>query len=76
MDHAVAPPRGASEAPRAAVAPPLVLALASGALLALSFPRYGWPLLAWVALAPLLTGWVNERRAWFQKKTAPSLWQP
>ena len=44
VDHAVAPPRGASEAPRAAAAPPLVLALASGVLLALSFPRYGWPL--------------------------------
>src|SRR4249920_3610610 len=29
-----------------------------------------------VALAPLLTGWVNQWRAWFQNKTAPSLWQP
>lgn len=29
-----------------------------------------------VALAPLLTGWVNLWRAWLQSKTAPSLWQP
>ena len=49
---AVAPPRGAPEAPRAAAAPPLVLALASGVLLALSFPRYGWPPFAWVAPRP------------------------
>jgi len=36
------------------------LALVSGALLALSFPRYGHPALAWIALVPLLvalTGW-------------------
>jgi len=30
------------------------LALVSGALLALSFPRYGHPAFAWVALVPLL----------------------
>jgi formate hydrogenlyase subunit 4 len=29
-----------------------------------------------VALAPLLTGWVNQWRAWLQNKSAPSLWQP
>ncbi len=29
-----------------------------------------------VALAPLLTGWVNQWRSWFQNKSAPSLWQP
>jgi len=60
VDHAVAPPRGA-EAPRAAAAPPLVLALASGVLLALSFPRYGWPPFAWVALAPLLAALLTAR---------------
>src|SRR4029077_19334863 len=30
------------------------LAAASGVLLALSFPRYGHPAVAWIALAPLL----------------------
>ena len=37
-----------------------VLALVSGALLALSFPRYGHPAFAWIALVPLLValaGW-------------------
>jgi apolipoprotein N-acyltransferase len=37
-----------------------VLALVSGALLALSFPRFGHPAFAWIALVPLLvalTGW-------------------
>jgi formate hydrogenlyase subunit 4 len=29
-----------------------------------------------VALAPLLTGWVNQWRAWLQNRSAPSLWQP
>jgi formate hydrogenlyase subunit 4 len=29
-----------------------------------------------IALAPLLTGWVNQWRAWMQNKSAPSLWQP
>ena len=36
------------------------LALVSGALLALSFPRFGHPAFAWIALVPLLvalTGW-------------------
>ena len=33
---------------------PLILSIISGILLALSFPRYGHPLLAWVALAPLI----------------------
>src|SRR3954467_12187589 len=27
-------------------------------------------------LAPLLTGWVNQCRAWLQNKTAPPLLQP
>jgi formate hydrogenlyase subunit 4 len=29
-----------------------------------------------IALAPLLTGWVNLWRAWLQNKAAPSLWLP
>jgi len=29
-----------------------------------------------ISLAPLLTGWVNQWRAWLQNKSAPSLWQP
>ena len=32
--------------------------------------------LAALALAPLLTGWVNQWRARLQNKSAPSLWQP
>ena len=34
--------------------PALILALLSGILLALSFPRYGHPLFAWIALTPLI----------------------
>jgi apolipoprotein N-acyltransferase len=37
------------------------LALLSGALLALSFPRYGHPAFAWIALVPLLVA-LTERR--------------
>lgn len=33
-------------------------------------------IVAAVALAPLLTGWVNQWRAWLQNKSAPSIWQP
>jgi len=29
-----------------------------------------------IALAPLLTGWVNQWRAWLQNRSAPSFWQP
>ena len=29
-----------------------------------------------LSLAPLLTGWVNQWRAWLQNKSAPSLFQP
>jgi len=29
-----------------------------------------------LSLAPLLTGWVNQWRAWLQNRSAPSLWQP
>lgn len=29
-----------------------------------------------ITLAPLLTGWVNQWRAWLQNKSAPSVWQP
>ncbi|MES1254059.1 MAG: hypothetical protein ABUS56_00510, partial [Acidobacteriota bacterium] len=35
------------------------LALASGALLALSFPKFGHPACAWLALAPLLVAVVR-----------------
>ncbi|HEY2976398.1 MAG TPA: formate hydrogenlyase, partial [Burkholderiaceae bacterium] len=29
-----------------------------------------------LALAPVLTGWVNQCRAWLQNKSAPPLLQP
>lgn len=29
-----------------------------------------------IALAPLLSGWINQWRAWLQNKSAPSIWQP
>jgi formate hydrogenlyase subunit 4 len=29
-----------------------------------------------IALAPLLSGWVNQWRAWLQNRSAPPLWQP
>ena len=29
-----------------------------------------------IALAPMITGWVNQWRAWLQNRSAPSLWQP
>ncbi len=29
-----------------------------------------------IALAPLLSGWVSQWRAWLQNRSAPSLWQP
>ena len=37
------------------------LALVSGALLALSFPRYGHPAVAWIALVPLLVALAQRR---------------
>jgi apolipoprotein N-acyltransferase len=50
---------------------PLLPALVSGALLALSFPRYGHPAFAWIALTPLLVA-IGQRapqitvsRAWW-----------
>src|SRR5512140_3068721 len=33
-------------------------------------------IVAALALAPLLTGWINQWRARLQNKSAPSLWQP
>jgi apolipoprotein N-acyltransferase len=42
------------------------LALLSGALLALSFPKFGYPAFAWIALVPLLiavAGWRGEGRS-------------
>jgi len=49
------------------VRPDVALAACSGVLLALSFPRYGHPALAWIALAPLLVAiaGVPLRRAFF-----------
>jgi len=38
------------------------LALLSGALLALSFPKFGHPAFAWVALAPLLLALIHRRQ--------------
>ena len=48
--------RGSTRSARVDVLPPvpsLALALISGALLALSFPRFGTPAFAWIALVPL-----------------------
>jgi apolipoprotein N-acyltransferase len=39
----------------------LIRALFSGILLALSFPRYGHPVVAWVALVPLMTTLFEDR---------------
>lgn len=39
------------------------LAILSGALLALSFPQFGHPAFAWVALVPLLLG-IERMRSW------------
>jgi len=46
------------------VALDLALALLSGALLALSFPKFGAPAVAWVALAPLLLAVAHRRMPW------------
>ena len=50
---------------------PLILSLASGLLLAFSFPRFGHPAVSWIALAPLLVALTlvaplrgGIRRAW------------
>lgn len=40
---------------------PYLLALLSGVLIALSFPRYGQPVVAWVALCPLLVALLRQR---------------
>ncbi len=42
----------------------LILALLSGILLALSFPQYGHPVLAWVALAPLIVALFELHHSW------------
>lgn len=39
-----------------------VLALLSGALLALSFPKFGHPAFAWIALAPLMVAVAHRRQ--------------
>jgi apolipoprotein N-acyltransferase len=73
VGHAVAPrdpnrvqvPRGTRSITRTSIP----LALLSGALLALSFPRYGHPAVAWVALAPLIAAvahpGVSRVQAWW-----------
>ena len=42
----------------------LILALLSGILLALSFPRYGHPLFAWIALTPLIVPLFEIHHSW------------
>ena len=42
----------------------LILALVSGILLALSFPRYGHPIFAWIALTPLIVPLFEIHRSW------------
>src|SRR5437016_3479354 len=55
----------ATLSPRAARTRPasvdFALALLSGALLAFSFPKFGHPAFAWIALAPLLLALVRQR---------------
>jgi len=41
---------------------PLLLALSSGILFALSLPSYNWELLGWFALAPLLAAGARQKR--------------
>jgi apolipoprotein N-acyltransferase len=50
----------------------LILALVSGILLALSFPRFGHPILAWIALAPVIVPLFqsNQGRTTFQRGRA------
>jgi apolipoprotein N-acyltransferase len=56
----------------------LGLALLSGALLALSFPKFGHPAAAWIALAPLLLAVAHRRqssrRAFFLGLTAGAVY--
>ena len=42
----------------------LFLAVLSGALLALSFPKFGHPAIAWIALAPLLVAVCHRQLPW------------
>ena len=49
-----------------------VLAAASGVLLALSFPKFGHPALAWVALTPLLVALADVPRMGLIASTGPS----
>ncbi len=43
---------------------------------ALGFASQVFEIAIALLLAPLLTGWINQWRAWLQNKSAPSLWQP
>ena len=53
--------RGQAAKRRAVQALDYALALASGALLALSFPKFGHPAFGWIALAPLLVALPTSR---------------
>jgi apolipoprotein N-acyltransferase len=48
----------------------LILAFISGILLALSFPRYGHPLFAWIALAPLIVSLFDRGGPAFRRDRA------
>ena len=54
--------RGEAAKGRAVQALGYALAVASGALLALSFPKFGHPAFAWIALAPLLVALDRHHR--------------
>lgn len=49
------------------------LAAASGVLLALSFPKFGFPALGWIALAPLLVALAGEKRVGISRAFALGL---
>ncbi len=49
-----------------------LLAAVSGLLLALSFPKFGHPAFAWIALAPLLTALARESRSRFVRPLGPA----
>ena len=49
----------------------LALALLSGALLALSFPKFGHPAIAWIALAPLLVALAHRPQCTWRRALLP-----
>ena len=52
----------------------LILALLSGILLALSFPRYGHPAFAWIALVPLIVALFERRVGWPSFRRQRAAW--